>query len=45
MVKNTIDQLIVNEQYRRMLEHYGCAAVPTRVRKPRDKEASRAPCS
>ena len=37
VVKNTIDQLIVNEQYRRMLEHYGCAAVPTRVRKPRDK--------
>ena len=37
VIKNTIDQLIVNEQYRRMLEHYGCAAVPTRVRKPRDK--------
>ncbi len=28
---------MVNEQYRRMLEHYGMAAVPTRVRKPRDK--------
>ena len=37
IIKNTIDELIVNEQYRRMLEHYGAAAVPTRVRKPRDK--------
>ena len=37
VLKNTIDDLIVNEQYRRMLEYYGCAAVPTRVRKPRDK--------
>ena len=37
IVKNTIDELIVNEQYRRMLEYYGAAAVPTRVRKPRDK--------
>ena len=37
VTRNTIDRLIVNEQYRRMLEHYGCAAVPTRVRRPRDK--------
>ena len=37
IIKNTMDELIVNEQYRRMLEHYGAAAVPTRVRKPRDK--------
>lgn len=37
VTKNTKDELIVNEQYRRMSEHYGCAVVPTRVRRPRDK--------
>lgn len=37
VVRNTIDKLIVNEQYRRMLEYYSSAAVPTRVRRPRDK--------
>lgn len=37
IVKNTIDELMVNDQYRRMLEHYGMAAVPTRVKKPKDK--------
>lgn len=35
--KNTKDELILNEQYRRMGEHYGCAIVPARPRKPRDK--------
>lgn len=35
--KNTKEALIINEQYRRMSEHYGCAVVPARVRKPRDK--------
>lgn len=35
--KNTKEALIVNEQYRRMSEHYGCAVVPARVRRPRDK--------
>lgn len=34
--KNTKEALIVNEQYRRMSEHYGCAVVPARVRRPRD---------
>lgn len=37
VAKNTEDALIVNEQYRRMSEHYGCAVVPARVRRPRDK--------
>ena len=37
--KNTAEELIVNEQYRRMAEHYGCAVVPARPRKPRDKGA------
>ena len=35
--KNTKEALIVNEQYRRMSGHYGCAAVPARARRPRDK--------
>lgn len=35
--KNTKEALIVNDQYRRMSEHYGCAVVPARVRRPRDK--------
>lgn len=39
IVKNTIDELILNEQYRRMAEYYGCAIVPARPRKPRDKGA------
>lgn len=29
----------VNERYRQMADHYGCAIVPARVRKPRDKAA------
>ena len=39
VTKNTVDELIVNEQYRRMAEYYGCAIVPARPRKPRDKGA------
>ena len=35
--KNAKEALIVNEQYRRMSGHYGCAAVPARARRPRDK--------
>ena len=35
--KNTKEALIVNEQYRRMSGHCGCAAVPARARRPRDK--------
>lgn len=37
VIKNTLDELIINEQYRRMAEHYGCAVVPARPRRPRDK--------
>lgn len=37
ITKNAKDALIVNEQYRRMSERYGCAVVPARVRRPRDK--------
>ena len=37
ITRNAKEALIVNEQYRRMSEHYGCAVVPARVRKPRDK--------
>jgi len=39
IVKNTVDELIVNESYRRLGEYYGFAALPARVRKPRDKAA------
>ena len=35
--RNTVDELVVNEQYRRMCEHYNVAVVPARVRRPRDK--------
>lgn len=39
IVKNGYDELIVNESYRRLSEYYGCAVVPARVGKPRDKGA------
>ncbi len=35
--KNTVEGLVVNEQYRRMCEHYNVAVVPARVKRPRDK--------
>ena len=35
--KNAKEALIVNEQYRRMSGHYGCAVVSARARRPRDK--------
>jgi len=37
VVKNTVSELVINDDYRRMAEYYGCAVVPTRVRRPRDK--------
>lgn len=37
ILKNTVEELVVNEQYRRMAEHYGCAVVPAGPRRPRDK--------
>lgn len=39
ITRNAKDALIVNDQYRRMSEHYGCAVVPARIRRPRDKGA------
>lgn len=39
VLKHTVDELVVNEQYRRMAEYYGCAVVPARPRRPRDKAA------
>ena len=39
VVRNTVDELVINEQYRRMAEHYGCAIVPARPRRPRGKGA------
>ena len=39
ITKNTVEELVVNEQYRRMAEYYGCAIVPARPGKPRDKGA------
>ncbi|MCQ5090948.1 IS21 family transposase [Slackia exigua] len=39
VIKNTVGELVINEQYRRMAEYYGCAIVPTRPRRPRDKGA------
>lgn len=37
VTKHTIDELILNEQYRRMAEHYGCCVVPAPPRSPRSK--------
>ncbi|MDU5612495.1 MAG: hypothetical protein E6043_01355 [Slackia sp.] len=37
ITRNAEETLVVSEQHRRMSEHCGCAVVPTRVRKPRDK--------
>ena len=39
VIKNTVEELVVNEQYRLMCEHYGVAVVPARVRRPKDKAA------
>lgn len=39
VAKHTVDELVINEQYRRMAEYYGCAVVPGRPRRPRDKAA------
>jgi transposase len=37
IAKNTTVELIVNENYRRMAEYYGCAIVPARIKRPKDK--------
>ena len=40
IIKNTVAELVVNDQYRLMAEHYGTAVVPARPRKPKDKGAA-----
>lgn len=37
IIKNTRDEIIPNQSYREMADHYGMTIVPTRVRKPKDK--------
>lgn len=37
VIKNTVAELVLNEQYRRMAEYYGCAIIPARPRRPKDK--------
>lgn len=37
VIKHTINELVLNESYRLMAEYYGCAVVPARPRKPKDK--------
>lgn len=37
VLKNTLNELVLNESYRLMAEYYGCAVVPARPRKPKDK--------
>lgn len=39
VIKNTVDDLVLNERFRRMAGHCGCAIVPARPRRPRDKGA------
>lgn len=39
ITRNTVAELVVNDQYRLMAEHYGTAVVPARPRRPKDKGA------
>lgn len=39
VIKNNVDKLVSNDQYRRMAEYYGVAIVPARPREPKDKGA------
>lgn len=39
VIKNTLDELILNDQYRTMAEYYGTIVMPARSCKPRDKAA------
>lgn len=39
IIKNTVAELVVNDQYRLMAERYGTAVVPARPRKPKDEGA------
>lgn len=37
VIKNTVSEPVLNDQYRRMAEYYGCAVIPARPRRPKDK--------
>ena len=37
VTRNIREELILNDGYRRMAEYYGCAVIPARPRRPRDK--------
>jgi transposase len=37
VIKNTKAEVVLNQTYQEMAEHYGTAVLPTRVRKPKDK--------
>lgn len=41
-LRSTVEELVANDRYRRMAEHYGCAAVPARPGRPRDKGSAEA---
>lgn len=37
IIKNSKEEVVLNQSYQEMAEHYGAVIVPTRVRKPKDK--------
>jgi len=37
VIKHTREEIVLNQSYYELAEHYGTAIMPTRVRKPRDK--------
>jgi len=37
VIKHTRTEIVLNRSYQELAEHYGTAAIPTRVRKPKDK--------
>ena len=39
VTRNAYEELVLNDQYRRVAEYYGCAVIPARPRRPRDKGA------
>ena len=38
--RGSLYETLLNKDYERFAEHYGCAVVPARVRKPRDKSTA-----
>lgn len=37
VIKHTKDEIVLNQSYQELAEHYGTAIIPARVKKPRDK--------